>query len=73
MVHLAPLQGGAFFDLVLAAASSGSSGPIPALVSDIIAHLHFAYDPMQQAGSDHFMPAKFRRNVLKKGIAVERR
>ncbi len=58
---------------MLASASSGSSGRIPALVSDIIAHLHFAYDPMQQAGSNHFMPAKLRRNVFKEGIAVERR
>jgi hypothetical protein len=48
---------------VLASASSGSSGRIPALVSDIIAHLHFAYDPMQQAESNHFMPA----NIVPRG------
>ena len=41
-----------------------------ALVSDIIAPLHFADDPMQQAGSDHFVLAKLRRDVLKQGIAV---
>jgi hypothetical protein len=28
-----------------------------ALVNDILAPLHFADDPMQQAGSDHFVPA----------------
>ena len=44
-----------------------------ALVNDIIAPLHFADDPMQQAGSDHFVLAKLRRNVLKKSIAVGRR
>ena len=43
-----------------------------ALVSDI-ALLHFADDPMQQAGSDHLVAAKFCRNVLKKSIAVGRR
>ena len=37
-----------------------------ALVNDIIAPLHFADDPMQQAGSEHFVAAKLRRNVLKK-------
>ena len=40
-----------------------------ALVNDIIAPLHFAHDPMQQAGSDHFVLAKLRRNVLKHGVA----
>ena len=35
-----------------------------ALVSDIIAPLHFANDPMQQARSDHFVLAKLRRDVL---------
>ena len=44
-----------------------------ALVSDIIATLHFADDPMQQAGSDHLVSAKLRPNVLKKGIALGRR
>jgi hypothetical protein len=41
----------------------------PALVSDIIAPLHFADDPMLQAGSDHFVLAKLRRDVLKHGVA----
>jgi hypothetical protein len=41
-----------------------------ALVNDIIAPLHFAHDPMQQAGSDRFVLAKLRRDVLKKGLAV---
>ena len=41
-----------------------------ALVSDIIAPLHFADDPMQQARSDHFVLAKLRRDVLKQGVAV---
>ena len=41
-----------------------------ALVNDIIAPLHFADDPMQQAGADHFVLAKLRRDVLKQGIAV---
>ena len=41
-----------------------------ALVNDTIAPLHFADDPMQQAGSDHFVLAKLGRNVLKQGIAV---
>jgi hypothetical protein len=41
-----------------------------ALVSDIIAPLHFANDPMQQARSDHFVLAKLRRDVLKHGVAV---
>ena len=41
-----------------------------ALVNDIIAPLHFAHDPMQQAGSDRFVLAKLRRDVLKKGFAV---
>jgi hypothetical protein len=40
------------------------------LVSDIIAPLHFADDPMQQARSDHFVLAKLRRDVLNEGIAV---
>ena len=44
-----------------------------ALINDIIAPLHFADDPMQQAGSEHFVAAKLRRNVLKKSIAVGRR
>ena len=44
-----------------------------ALVNDIIAPLQFADDPMQQAGSEHFVAAKLRRNVLKKSIAVGRR
>jgi hypothetical protein len=26
--------------------------------------------PMQQAGSDHFVPAKLRRDVLKQGVPV---
>ena len=38
-----------------------------ALVSDM--PLHFAYDPMQQAGADHFVLAKLRRDVLKHGVA----
>ncbi len=42
------------------------------LVSDIIAPPHFANDPMQQARSDHFVLAKLRRNVLKKGIPLGR-
>jgi len=33
-----------------------------ALVNDIIAPLQFADDPMQQAGSDHFVLAKLRRD-----------
>ena len=41
-----------------------------ALVNDIIAPLHFADNPMQQAGADHFVLAELRRNVLKQGIAV---
>ena len=41
-----------------------------ALVNDIIAPLHFADDPMQQAGSDHFVLAKLRRDVLKQGFAA---
>ena len=41
-----------------------------ALVNHIIAPLHFADDPMQQAGADHFVLAKLRRDVLKQGIAV---
>jgi hypothetical protein len=41
-----------------------------ALVGDIIAPLHFADDPMQQAGSDHFVLAKLRRDVLKQAIVV---
>ena len=40
-----------------------------ALVSDIIAPLHFANDPMQQARSNHFVLAKLRRDVLKHGVA----
>ena len=40
-----------------------------ALVSDIIAPLHFANDPMQQARSDHFVLAKLRRDVLKHCVA----
>jgi hypothetical protein len=44
-----------------------------ALVSDMIALLQFADDPMQQAGSDHVMAAKLCHNVLKKSIAVGRR
>ena len=44
-----------------------------ALVNDIIVPAHFADDPMQQAGSEHFVAAKLRRNVLKKSIAVGRR
>ena len=39
------------------------------LVNDIIA-LHFADNPMQQAGADHFVLTKLRRDVLKQGIAV---
>jgi hypothetical protein len=42
----------------------------PPLVSDITAPLHFADDPMQQPGSNHFVLAKLRRNVLKQGVAV---
>ena len=41
-----------------------------ALVNDIIAPLHFADDPMQQARSDYFVLAKLSRDVLKQGIAV---
>ena len=41
-------------------------------INDIIAPLHFADDPMQQAGSDHFMLAKLRRDVLKQGVASAR-
>ena len=41
-----------------------------ALVSDIIAPLYFANDPMQQARSDHFVLAKLRRHLLKEGVAV---
>jgi hypothetical protein len=41
----------------------------PWLVSHIIAPLHFANDPMQQARSDHFVLAKLRRDVLKHGVA----
>ena len=41
-----------------------------ALVNDIIAPLHFADDPMQQAGSDHLVLAKLRRDILNQGIAV---
>jgi hypothetical protein len=40
------------------------------LVSDIIAPLHFADDPMQKARSDHFVLAKLRRDVLKQGVPV---
>jgi len=40
------------------------------LVNDIIAPLHFADNPMQQAGADHFVLTKLRRDVLKQGIAV---
>ena len=42
------------------------------LVSDIIALLHFADNPMQQAGSDHLVAAKLHCDVLKEGIAVGR-
>ena len=35
-----------------------------------IAPLHFAYDPMQQTGADHFVLAKLRRHVPKEGVAV---
>ena len=56
--------------------SQSSSGRPPshrrrstALVDDIIAPLHFADDPMQQARSDHFVLAKLRRDVLKHGVA----
>jgi hypothetical protein len=41
-----------------------------ALVSDIIAPLHFTNDPVQQAGSHHFVLAKLCCDVLKQGIAV---
>ena len=41
-----------------------------ALINDIIAPLHFADDPMQQARSDYFVLAKLGRDVLKQGIAV---
>ena len=34
--------------------------------------LHFADNPMQQAGSDHLVAAKLHCNVLKEGIAVGR-
>jgi hypothetical protein len=34
----------------------------------MIATLHFADDPMQQAGSNNFVPAKLRR--LKQGVPV---
>ena len=51
---------------------AGAAGrpPQTALVDEIIAPLHFADDPMQQARSDHFVLAKLRRDVLKQGIAV---
>jgi hypothetical protein len=49
---------------------SGFIPQCPPLVTDIIAPLHFADDPMQQAGSNHFVLAKLRRNVLKQGVAV---
>jgi hypothetical protein len=32
-----------------------------------IAPLHFAYDPMQQAGADHFVLAKLRRDAFEEG------
>jgi hypothetical protein len=35
--------------------------------------ISYAHNPMQEAGSNHLVPAKLRRNVLKKGVAVERR
>jgi len=35
-----------------------------------VAPLHFGYDPMQQAGPDHFIPAKFRRNVIEEGVST---
>jgi hypothetical protein len=41
-----------------------------ALINDIIAPLHFADDPMQQARSDYFVLAKLGRDVLKQGIAI---
>ena len=41
-----------------------------ALVNDIIAPLHFADDPRQQARSDHFVLAKLRCDVRKHGFAV---
>jgi hypothetical protein len=44
-----------------------------ALISDIIASLHFADDSMQQAGSDHFVLAKPRRDVLKERVTVRYR
>jgi hypothetical protein len=43
------------------------------LISDIIAFLHFADDPMHQAESEHFVLAKLRRDVLKQSVALGRR
>src|SRR3954447_25329456 len=43
-----------------------------ALVSNIIALLHFADDPMEQAGSDHFVLPQLRRDIFEKRIALRR-
>jgi hypothetical protein len=32
--------------------------------------LHFAYDPMQQTGADHFVLTKLCRNVFEESVAV---
>jgi hypothetical protein len=42
------------------------------LISDILAFLHFADDPMHQAESEHFVLAKLR-DVLKQSVALGRR
>ena len=51
-----------------AALASGLAGR--ALPRCDILPLHFAHDPMQQTGAEHFVPAKLRRHVPKEGIAV---
>jgi hypothetical protein len=66
-VCLAP-QGAGFFQCCRA--SRVSSDRIPALVSDIIAPLHFSYDPIEQTGADHLVLAKLWRHVLRKGRAL---
>jgi hypothetical protein len=35
-----------------------------------ISPLHFAYDPMRQAGADHFVLTKLCRNVFEESVAV---
>ena len=56
----------------LSATSSTSFGSRGCSGSDI-APLHFANNPMQQTGTDHFMLAKLHRNVIKEGVAVRYR